>query len=47
MGLTGQESAKKIVEMFDLPISWEQYYETAQKLYQKLMPEAKPMPGMY
>lgn len=46
MGLTGVEASKKMVELLDLPISWEEYYALAQEQYKKLMPHAKLMPGM-
>lgn len=45
MGLTGVEAAKKMVELLDLPISWEEYYALAQEQYKNLMPHAQLMPG--
>lgn len=46
MGLTGVEAAKKMVELLDLPITWEDYYALAQEQYKILMPHTKLMPGM-
>ncbi|KAF2897739.1 hypothetical protein ILUMI_08435 [Ignelater luminosus] len=45
MGLTGQESAKELVKLFDLPLTWEEYYALAQEQYKLLMPHANLMPG--
>lgn len=47
MGLTGVEASKKMVELLDLPISWEEYYALAQEQYKYLMPDAQLMPGMF
>lgn len=47
MGLTGQESAKEIVKLFDLPLTWEEYYKLAQEQYKLLMPDANFIPGMF
>lgn len=46
MGLTGEEAAKHIVKLLDLPITWEEYYRLAHEQYKLLMPRAKFMPGM-
>ncbi|KAB0797507.1 hypothetical protein PPYR_08500 [Photinus pyralis] len=45
MGLTGEEAARKLVKLLDLPITWKEYYLLAQQQYQLLMPNAKFMPG--
>ncbi|KAK4880531.1 hypothetical protein RN001_008677 [Aquatica leii] len=45
MGLTGEEAAKHIVKLLDLPITWEEYYRLAHEQYKLLMPRAKFMPG--
>lgn len=47
MGLQGSESAKRIVEIYDLPITWEEYSERATKLYEVIMPRAALMPGTF
>ncbi|KAF5275567.1 hypothetical protein FQA39_LY06679 [Lamprigera yunnana] len=45
MGLTGEEAAKQIVKLLDLPITWEEYYRLAHEQYRLLMPHAKFMSG--
>lgn len=46
MGLTGVERSKKIVELLELPINWEEYYELALKQHKILMHNVHLMPGM-
>ncbi|CAH1186435.1 unnamed protein product [Phyllotreta striolata] len=45
MGLHSMESAKKLVEIYNLPITPEEYYSLAQKQYLELMPSCDLMPG--
>lgn len=45
MGLTGVQRSKKIVELLELPIDWEEYYDLALKQHQTLMQNTQFMPG--
>lgn len=47
MGLTGVEVAKKLIELLDLPLTWEEYFRLAHEQYKTLMPSAQLMPGMF
>lgn len=47
MGLTGVERSKKLVELLDLPISWEEYYDLALEQNKKLLRNAHLMSGMF
>ncbi|CAG9839273.1 unnamed protein product [Diabrotica balteata] len=45
MGLHGQEMAERIVKIYDLPISAQEYYKQALEQYYIIMPECQLMPG--
>lgn len=45
MGLHRNEVAKKIVEIYDLPITWEQYITESHELLCALMKDADLLPG--
>lgn len=47
MGLHGHEMAKKLVEIYELPLSPSEYYSLALKQYSALMPSCELMPGNY
>lgn len=47
MGLTGVDRSKKLVELLDLPISWEEYYDLALEQHKNLIRNAHFMPGMF
>lgn len=46
MGMTGVERSKKLVELLDLPITWEEYYNLALEQHKQLMRNVPLMPGM-
>ncbi|CAH1977638.1 unnamed protein product [Acanthoscelides obtectus] len=45
MGSTGLDMAKQVVELLEVPLSPEEYYEQVKKEYQTVMPEAQLLPG--
>lgn len=45
MGMQGYEVATKLVEIYELPMTPDQYLELAKEQYDKLMPTAVLMPG--
>ncbi|VEN41383.1 unnamed protein product [Callosobruchus maculatus] len=45
MGKTGIDMARAVVELLDLPISPEEYYEQAKEEFRNLMPVARLLPG--
>lgn len=45
MGLTGVQRSKKIVELLELPIGWEEYYDLALEQHKNLMQRTHFMPG--
>lgn len=45
MGLPGEDAAKHIIKVLNLPITWETYYRLAQEQYGLLMPNCQLMPG--
>lgn len=45
MGLKGQEAATRIVELLDLPISAQEYYDLAKQEYATIMQDAQLMTG--
>lgn len=47
MGQTGVDRSKKLVELLDLPISWEEYYDLAIEQHKILMQGAYLKPGMF
>lgn len=47
MGLPGAEAAKKIVELLQLPISPEEFYELAKIQYAIVMKDAEIIQGIY
>lgn len=47
MGLQKEAVSKKIVEIYDLPLSWEEYADLAQAQIEVLMKNCHLMPGMY
>lgn len=47
MGLTGVEASEKIVELLNLPLTSEEYFELAHKEYEIVMPDAQLMAGNY
>lgn len=46
MGLQKEPVARKIVEIYDLPITWEEYADLAQTQIDTLMKDSRLMPGM-
>lgn len=46
MGLTGLERSKKLVELLDLPISWEEYFDLALEQHKNLLRNVQLLPGM-
>lgn len=45
MGSTGPEMSEKLVEIFNLPITPEEFYSLAKEQYNIIMPHAQLMPG--
>jgi pseudouridine 5'-phosphatase len=45
MGLQKEAVSRKIVEIYDLPITWEEYAELAQAQIEVLMKNCQLMPG--
>lgn len=45
MGLHGSEMAKRIVDIYELPLTPEEYYRQAMEQYKIIMPECQLMPG--
>jgi pseudouridine-5'-monophosphatase len=45
MGLQREEVSKRIVELYDLPMTWEEYMELAQEQIEILMRDCKLCPG--
>lgn len=45
MGLQKEAVSKKIVEIYDLPITWEEYADLAQAQIEVLMKNCRMMPG--
>lgn len=46
MGLQKEAVSKKIVEIYDLPLTWQEYAELAQVQIELLMKNCRLMPGM-
>lgn len=46
MGLQTEAVARKIVELFDLPLTWQEYAELAKEQITLLMPKCRIMPGI-
>lgn len=47
MGLQKEAVSKKVVEIYDLPLTWEEYAELAQEQVENLMRNCHLMPGNY
>ncbi|XP_018320548.1 probable pseudouridine-5'-phosphatase isoform X1 [Agrilus planipennis] len=45
MGLVGKDAAKKMIDLFDLPISHEEYYKQLTEQYQIMFQNCELMPG--
>lgn len=45
MGLQKEEVSKRIVELYDLPLTWEEYADMAQEQIETLMKNCRLMPG--
>lgn len=45
MGLQREEVSKKIVEIYDIPLTWEEYMNRQQEQIEILMQNAQLMPG--
>lgn len=45
MGLQKEAVSRKIVELYDLPLTWEEYADLAQLEIEKLMRDCHLMPG--
>lgn len=45
MGLQKEAVSRKIVELYDIPLTWEEYAELAQVQIEKLMRNCHLMPG--
>jgi pseudouridine 5'-phosphatase len=45
MGLQKEAVSKKIIEIFDLPLTWEEYADLAQAQIEVLMKNCRLMPG--
>lgn len=46
MGLQKEAVSRKIVEIYDLPLTWEEYADLAQAQIEVLMKNCRLMPGM-
>lgn len=47
MGLQKEDVSRRIVELYDLPLTWEEYADLAQVQIEKLMKNCKLMEGKY
>ncbi|XP_056645377.1 pseudouridine-5'-phosphatase-like isoform X1 [Diorhabda carinulata] len=47
MGLHGSEMAKRIVDVYELPLTPEEYYSQAMEQYKIIMPQCQLMPGAF
>nr|CAH7731744.1 unnamed protein product [Callosobruchus chinensis] len=47
MGFSGPDMAKRIVKIYQLPLTPEEYYEEVKREYQTVMPDCQLLPGRF
>lgn len=46
LGFTGADAAKQVIQLLDLPLTWQEYYNLVRQEYPIVVCDVQLMPGM-